>query len=105
MPGLELVDIELNIPGKGMGGGKVLVMDHHRAFRAIEFHDSHPVRIEREIEFLAGADREVDLPRVAIAYQSAQFPRFACRPQIRAAAIAAPALVLEVDVQVFRYAD
>ena len=71
MPGLELVDIELNVPGEGMAGRQVLVIDHYRAFRAIELYDSHPVRIEREIEFLAGADREVDLPRVTIAYQSA----------------------------------
>jgi len=98
---LELVDVELDVPGQRVAGGQVLVLHHHRTARTVELDDPHPVGIEREIELLARADRKMDLARIAFTDQAAPLVGLARIAQIVAAAVAAPPLRLQVDVEIF----
>src|ERR1700733_14055908 len=98
---LQRVDVELDVPGQWMTGRKIFILDEGAASRTINLDKANPFRVRREVEFRAGPDGLVYLARIAVRQNARQLVRFACRPEIMVAAIAAPPLGLGIDVEIF----
>src|SRR4051794_17493254 len=84
-----------------MPGRQVLGLDLGEAARTVELDDPHPVRVGRE-RVLGVDQRLVDLARVALVDLARMLVVLARRTEIVLADAAAPALVLELEVEVLR---
>jgi hypothetical protein len=98
---LQRVDVELDVPSQWVTWRKIFILDEGAASRTINLDETNPFRIRREVEFCAGTYGLVYLTRVTIREDASQLVRFPCRPEIVAAAIAAPSLGLGINIEVF----
>src|SRR5204863_8052409 len=95
------VEVQLDVVGQGVSGGQVFHLDQGGALRAVELHDSAPVRIGGEAVLGAFHDGGMNLPGIAGRDEAAFLVGVTGVPQVAAAPVAEPALGRQVEVEVF----
>src|SRR5882762_9921630 len=97
----QAVQVNLNVPGDRMAWRQIFRLDLRSATGTIDFHNPHPERVRRKIEF-GGNQRRMNFPRIAIIEQAAFFVVLPRRTNGVPAAVTQPALLLNIQVQIFR---
>src|SRR6267142_88516 len=97
----QAVQVNLNVPGDRMAWRQIFRLDLRPATGTINFHNPHPERVRRKIEF-TGNQRRMNFPRIAIIEQAPFLVVLPRRTNCVPAAVTQPALLLNIQVQIFR---
>jgi hypothetical protein len=101
---LQAFKIEFDVPSDGVTRWQIFGFYLRTTAGTIEFHDAYPKGIRREIE-LAGDQRRMNFPRIAVVEETSFFVILSCRTEIMPAPLADPTLPCHVQEQILRDAN